>query len=365
MLIMRPTVLPSPSTRRLAFRPAGNWLRKHYWYVAAVALVLLIVNELYLFGTHLRRWDWLYVSGWVTFLVAFRATFLLPDKVDEVLTRLAASQVLGGGQGGLDSFRRGMHVSARRAARTGGLVVAAVLALGWILAYRTALASHFLAVILEVAGAFLAGSFIGRAVSYSRLGQRLRRKDFTIKLNPEHLDGVAGLRPVGRLYFFQSALVAVPGAFLAVWWFLIPLLGGRYSNWRGVYAALLVFVVACEFLALLAPMWSFHRIMAKGKEQLLGEADRISDQAAQIQKELLDSGNDSDMAQLEDKLARLTKRYQAIVQMPTWPVDTSIRRRFAVTNLLLLVPVVAQILGAPGSVQNLLDNVQKVFTGQG
>jgi hypothetical protein len=364
MLIMRLTVPPSASTRRLAFRPAGNWLRKHYWYVTAAALVLLILNELSLYGTHLRRWDWLFVTGWVTFLVAFRATFLLPDKVDEVLTRLAASQVLSGGMGELDSFRREMHISARRSARTGGLIVAVVIALGWIVAYRTALASHFLTLIVEVAGAFLAGSFIGRAVSYSQLGQRLQRQKFTIKVNPEHLDGVAGLRPVGRLYFFQSALVAVPGAFLAVWWFVIPLLGGRYSVWRGVYAGLLVFVVACEFFAFLAPMWSFHRIMSKGKEEFLDEADHISDQAAQIQNELLDSGSESDIAQLEDKLGRLTKRYQAIVQMPTWPVDTTIRRRFAVNNLLLLVPVVAQVLGAPGSVQNLLDNVQKVFTGQ-
>jgi hypothetical protein len=105
--------------------------------------------------------------------------------------------------------------------------------------------------------------------------------------------------------------------------------------------------------------------MNKGKEELLDEADHISDQAAQIQKELLDSGSESDIAQLEDKFGRLTKRYQAIVQMPTWPVDTTIRRRFAANNLLLLIPVVAQVLGAPGSMQNLLDNVQKVFTGQG
>jgi len=365
MWTVRLTVLPSPLTRRLAFRPDENWLRKHYWYVAAAALVLLIVNELYLFGVHLAHWDWLYISGWVTFLLAFKATFLLPDKVDEVLTRLSASQVLSGGKNGLDGFKRAIHISARRAAWIWGLIVAAVLAVGWIVAVRTAFASHFLAVILEVAGAFLAGSFIGRAVSYSRLGQRLQRQKFTITLNPEHLDGVAGLRPVGRLYFFQSALVAVPGAFLAVWWFLIPLLGGRYSNWRGVYAVLLVFVVACEFFAFLAPMWSFHSIMSKGKEKLLADADRISDQAARIQKELLDSENETDVAQLEDRLGRLTKRYQAIVQMPTWPVDTSLRRRFAVNNLLLLVPVVAQVLGAPGSLQNLLDNVQKVFTGQG
>jgi hypothetical protein len=236
--------------------------------------------------------------------------------------------------------------------------------LGWIAAKRTALPPYFLTVLLEGIGAFLAGSFIGRAVSYSRLGKRLKRERFAIAVNPEHLDGVAGFRPVGRFYFFQSALVAVPGVFLAAWWFLIPLFGERYSSWRGVYAGLLVVVVLCEILAFLSPMWSFHRIMNEGKQHLLLEADQISEQASRIQQQLRDSANGGDIPQLEDKLTRLIKRYHAIVEMPTWPVDTRIRRRFALNNLILFVPVIAQVLGAPSSWQHFLEDLQKVFSGQ-
>jgi len=364
MLNVRFTALPSPWTRALAFRPAGNWLRRHYLQITVAALVLLILNEFYLFGTYLRSWDWLYVSGWVTFLLAFRATFLLPDKVDVALSRLAASQVLDDGKSQLSGFKQGLHKSGRRAARIGGIIVAAVLALAWIVAKRGAVSSYFITILVEIIGAFLAGSFIGRAVSYSRLGQRLKKERFTINVEPEHLDGVAGLRPIGHLYFFQSALVAVPGVFLAAWWFLIPLFGERYSAWRSAYAGLLVFVILCEALAFFLPMWSFHRIMAEGKARLLTEADQISEQATEIQKQLRSGGNEVAVTQLEDKLERLTKRYHAIIEMPTWPVDKRIQRRFALNNLLLLIPVIAQVLHAPSSWQNLLENVQKLFSGQ-
>jgi hypothetical protein len=357
--------LPSPWTGTLAFRAAENWLRRHYLHVTVVTFILLILNEFYVFGAHLPGWDWLFVSGWITFLLTFKATFLLPDKVDAVLSRLAASRVLEDSNNELGDFKQGLHESARGAARIGGVIAAAVLALGWILAKRGALPFYLLTVLLEVAGAFLAGSFIGRAISYSRLGQRLKNEGFSINADPEYLDGVAGLRPIGRLYFFQSALVAVPGAFLAAWWFLIPLFGNRYDAWRDVYAGLLVFVILCEALAFFRPMWTFHRVMSDKKAELLIEADQISEQAARIQERLRGSADEGVAAQLEDQLGRMTKRYKAIVDMPTWPVDKRIQRRFALNNLILFIPVFAQLLGAPSSWQHFLENLQKSLSGSG
>lgn len=365
MLGVRFRAFPSPWTRALDFRTAENWLHRHYLHVAVVTLILLILNELYAFGTHLPGWDWLFVSGWITFLLTFKTTFLLPGKVDEVLSRLAASGVLDDSNNELGDFKQGLHESARGAARVGGVIVAAALALGWIVATRGALPFYLLTALLEVVAAFLAGSFIGRAVSYSRLGQRLKNAGFSINVDPEYLDGVAGLRPIGRLYFFQSALVAVPGAFLAVWWFLIPLFGNRYGTWRDVYAGLLVFVILCEVLAFFRPMWSFHRVMSDKRAELLIEADQISEQAAGIKKQLRGGADEDVTAPLEDQLGRMTKRYQAIVEMPTWPVDKRIQRRFALNNLILFIPVLAQLLGASSSWQHFLENLQKSLSGQG
>ncbi len=105
--------------------------------------------------------------------------------------------------------------------------------------------------------------------------------------------------------------------------------------------------------------------MSGKKAQLLIEADQISEQATGIQKQLRGSANEGTTAQLEDQLARMTKRYQAIVEMPTWPVDKRIQRRFALSNLILFIPVIAQLLGAPSSWQHFLENLQKALSGQG
>lgn len=362
---VRLTALPSAWRRGLASGLAENWLRENYSYLMVVILVLLISNEFYSFGAYLPDWDWLFISGWITFLLTFKATFLLPEKVDDVLRSLATSRVLQDDENKLGDFKQGLHRSARNVAWAGGVIVAAVLVLGWVLAKRAALPSYFLTVLVEALGAFLVGSFVGRAVTYSRLGQDLKRQGFAINVNPEHLDGVAGLRPVGRLYFFQSALVAVPAIFFAVWWFLIPLFGERYSGWREVYAGFFAFVLLCEFLAFFSPLWFFHRVMDEEKQRLLIEAAQISEQVARVQKQARDSVNESDIAQLEGKLGRLTKRYRAIVGMPTWPVDKPIRRRFALKNLFLFVPVIAQVLSAPSAWQNFFENLHKIFSGQG
>ena len=105
--------------------------------------------------------------------------------------------------------------------------------------------------------------------------------------------------------------------------------------------------------------------MSDKKAELLIEADQISEQAAGIQKQLRGSADEEVTAQLEDRLGRMTKRYQAIVEMSTWPVDKRIRRRFALNNLILFIPVLAQLLGAPNSWQHFLENLQKALSGQG
>src|SRR5689334_2707095 len=90
-------------------------LRTRYLAIFGAAMVLLIVNELLLFGPHLYRWDWLLVTGAVIFLVFVRSPTYLPDRLDEALTRLANRRVLTPGDG-LAAFRRRVHSRARRAA---------------------------------------------------------------------------------------------------------------------------------------------------------------------------------------------------------------------------------------------------------
>ena len=105
--------------------------------------------------------------------------------------------------------------------------------------------------------------------------------------------------------------------------------------------------------------------MSGEKARLLIEADQISEKATGIQKQLRGSTGEEVTAQLEDQLERMTKRYQAIVEMPTWPVDKRIQRRFALNNLVLFIPVIAQLLGAPSGWQHFVENLQRALSGQG
>ena len=42
---------------------------------------------------------------------------------------------------------------------------------------------------------------------------------------------------------------------------------------------------------------------------------------------------------------RLIERFNELNDAPTWPIDASIRRRFALRNLALLVPFIGYVVG--------------------
>lgn len=348
----------------VALSPAENWLRRHYGPGAVVLVALVVVNELYGRGTDLLRWDWLFITGYLTFLAGLRITLELPVRVHQALGRLTARQVLVDQRADFPAFEHRIHSDGRRAALLGGAITPVVMLLAWILAKRGALPSFLLTAAGEVVASVPVGFFFGRAISYGRLGRRLGTQRFVIDIDPEHLDGAGGLRPIGDLYFFQAMLLAVPAVFLGAWWFVIPFFDG-YADWRNVYAGLLVPVLCCEALAFLLPMRSFHRIMQKAKGRLLDEADRISHEVLEMQKKLRHVTDEAERERIAVHVGRLSGRYAAIDGMRTWPIDIRIRRRFALSNTALFIPVLAQVLGAPDSWQQLLDAVQKVVSGQG
>ena len=349
-----------PSVHRVAFWPGEGWLYRRFVWFAGSLLLLLGLDELRLRGGDIRRWDWLFVTGILAFLIALRPSLALPDKMHATLARLVAGKVLSAESDDLEAFERELHRSSRWAALVGGAVTVPVLVVVWIVARG----GVTLYTIVEAAAALPVGLCIGRTVGYGRLGRRLNRSRSIIAVDPEHLDGATGLRPVGDFYFFQAKLLAVPAAFLGAWWVAIPFYGGQYDGWRNAYAALLAFVLLCELLAFFLPLRSFHLIMKEEKQRLLAEADEISHQALEVQRQLRAAPESVEVTRLEDRLGRLAHRYQAIEKMPTWPVSVRVRRRFALNNLILLIPVIAQLIGAPDSLQRLLDTLEKALTGR-
>jgi hypothetical protein len=215
--------------------------------------------------------------------------------------------------------------------------------------------------IVAVAGGYLGGRPLGRAVAYGTLGVFLRRHGHEPVARPGHLDGAAGLKPVGDFYFFQAMVLAIPAVFLAVWWAVIPLLG-RYTNWRQSYLALLTVALAGEIMAFLVPMWSFHRVMKLQKEICLREADEISREVSDLQLRLMSTEAEEEREAINHRLSLRMDRYSAIDAMPTWPLDSGTRRRFTINNLALCLPLLSRVLNLSDSWKEFVDGIQRILS---
>ncbi|GAA1674179.1 hypothetical protein GCM10009765_24410 [Fodinicola feengrottensis] len=354
---------PAPLAPDFALWPAERFLRRWYVWVVVVMLVLVGAYEVIPIGFDLVHWDWLFVSGMVVLLVALRMALDLPDRVQQTLSRLANRGILVADPADPDDFADftdTLHKSVRRASVVPAAGIALCVLGSWLFAYGAMIVTRPAVIVAEVAGAALAGLFIGRAVGYGRLGRRLEHSALTVKPEPDNFDGAAGLRPIGNLYFFQAGILALPASFLAIWWLIIPALG-KYAVWRGPYAAFLALVLLLEVLAFVVPLLAFHRLMVREKAELMVQADRHSQEAASVRRQLLSAAPDQRLT-LEMRLAWLGERYSVIETMTTWPVSAPIRRRFTINNALLLLPIAMQAFGVSPKWQELLENLHKAMS---
>jgi hypothetical protein len=81
-----------------------------------------------------------------------------------------------------------------------------------------------------------------------------------------------------------------------------------------------------------------------------------------VQAELTEASTNQERDELKDRLSSLTERYWAIERMPTWPVDTKMRRRFTLNNAALLLPLLTQSIHLTGGWQKALEEIQRILT---
>ena len=363
-----------PASRQFMAR-FENWYQRHFLIIFAVGMVLLWLNEVFVYSS-LGHWDWLFISGVVIAFLGLRLGILLPAQMGRMLGRLRVSgslvltngveQVLSEEQ--LKTFRGSFEARSARWARNGGIggIVVILLSILAISYYRQDLSNIigkfggiitnplatiffvgfviFLAV--EICGGYGIGYYLGYAASNGGLGHLLKQQALVVKVQPGHPDRAAGLRPVGNLYFWQAMLLAIPALFLAGWWVLIgvvPYFTKLYAQWRVPYLIMFALVVITEVLAFVGPLWSFHQAMQVQKTKLLEEADKLGQSIVSIVKELTEGPPSEKANVLKDQLAAMQQRYEAIQHMPTWPVDTNTLWKFAGS---LVVQIFIAVLGA-------------------
>lgn len=204
--------------------------------------------------------------------------------------------------------------------------------------------------LFETAWAYVAGCHIGRMLAYARLGPQLRNAGASLRVVPGHIDGAAGLRPIGDFCLRQALIVALPAAYLAAWSFLIPAWPdayrkARYLRWMHPYLGLLSIALIFEVIAFVFPMWWFHREMQRQKERLLEEADYLSERIGNIPKQLAQAPTSEERDALNEELSLKTKQFWDIERMPTWPVNTAIIQKFVLGNAPLAIPLAAEVFG--------------------
>jgi hypothetical protein len=371
------------TSRRRGLTAFESHVRRHRLAWSTGLTTVTVLDQLILWGWRLADWDWLLTSGAVLFAWLYPVSLLLPDRVDVTIRRLVESSGVASAHTNrtgdsdpdtaadsviepfdLPSVVDDLHARAQVYAARGGPLLATAMALGWLAAKRSEFLSYAPLIVAETAGAYLVGMFVGRAVAYGGLGRHLARRGLDLQSQPGHLDGAAGLRPVGELFIYNASLIAVLALYLGVWWLAFPHLD-RYPDWRRSYAGYFAVVVAAEVLSFFTPLLWFHRKMSQRKRELLAEGDGLAHQVLVLQGQWLTAADDQERTALTARMTYLTTRYQEIQQMPTWPVDTRVRRRFAVNNLLVLSPVLLQFLGIPDRWSTLWSSVAGTIGGQG
>lgn len=306
-----------------------------------LVVLVLPAYQLQVSGLEFMQWDLLLFSGLLAFILGLKLIAGLKQRFENTIQRLIQRKVLLLPENAIDAFFAQLEGHARDWARLAGLVCALAMAL----AFGIALAQDFqwpraLLGLAEVPAAYIAGTYLGRMASYGQVGWQLQAQGISLGLQPDHVDGVAGLKPIGDYYFRQACIAAIPAVFLALWWFIFPLWPRDYSAWEQAYLALLSLAILIEVLAFIVPIWSFHRLMLNAKQHWLGDADRLSIEINELERRL-DAGDTH--APGATRLAELRRRFWAIEDMATWPVDLRTRKRFQLNNLLLLLPLVGDI----------------------
>jgi hypothetical protein len=356
--LLRPDLV-SGSREAAASREVSvcRWLRWSIVFALSVQQIPLLYYD------HIL--DILQLSGWLVLLVGLELAGRAPVKLRQAVQRLESRGVLGPAER-VEHLMRGLERTGQAWAVASGWCVAGALLVTSplaLLAVSRSAASGLTAsdlALLIVAGA-VAGSWLGRMTGHGRLfGKALRREDLNLQVILGHPDGAGGLEPIGDFYLYQSLTASLPAIFLGVWMLLISLGGASrllrsYRPYLDQYLWLLPLAMLFEILVFALPMSSVHLVMKSWKEhKFLAKADSLSPAIAAAQASL-DSNASGEPEAARQRLTQLTERYQELQKAPTWPIDSSIRRRFTWRNLGLLIPFIGYIIGHMSFWQQVSD----------
>ncbi len=172
---------------------------------------------------------------------------------------------------------------------------------------------------MELIAAFILGVYAWRIIVIAWSLRQLGSK-FRLRIQIGHPDNCGGLRPVGDLCFSIGSIWGTVG--LAMFTFFFPL-------------------------------YEVHRDMLRVKPNFQARLDEITVRQSELAQQVADpavSGDPTKVAAIEVELADLAKAYEHNSPIPTWPVETTVVRKFIITQLVPLTGVAAWLPSYLGKV---------------
>ena len=229
----------------LALAPTcGRRCERTSLILLGLALVSLGLWDIRRVGFDFAQMDVLLLSGVAVFIAGLLVARTIPRRLKATLGRLIQREAVVAAEGAspeadLDKLWNALEDRAGIWARAVAVISAITILIAFLVVFWGEFSAAKIFLTLgEVVGAYVAGTFLGRMACYGQLGRVLTERGLRINVVPGHVDGAAGLKPVGDFFFFQAMVVAVPAVYLTLWWFLIPY-WPRYEGWRQPYLGLL------------------------------------------------------------------------------------------------------------------------------
>lgn len=307
---------------------------------------------------------WAEVSGWLLMILGLWFAGSVDERFARLLGRLRQRGAIVMAGDDFEALVGNCRRSADRGASIGAIVfpIIMMLAYWW---YYQLLANDVasgqmviftLKLALEIVGAVLLGSYGGRMIAHGLLGRSLRRAGAGIEVTVGHPDGAGGLRVVGDYFLYQARLIMLPAIFFAFWFVLAPIwveifpahetsaTSANFADWKGVFGIAFLGMLAVEVAAFLMPMLFFRRELKRHSDDYLREADALGAEVM-MTKALIMKETDPDRVEaLRTRRDALVQKIGALENPPEWPIDASIRKKFAWGNVMLFaIPFVAKL----------------------
>jgi hypothetical protein len=201
-------------------------------------------------------------------------------------------------------------------------------------------------IICTGASSFLLGAYGGKILLYIFT---FKFKDIGVdfEIHPGHLDGVAGLRPLGEFYFKKVfPLFFFLIVYFGIWLLImhIPFIELKYQQWENGFLVLFILSILEEMLFIFVPLYLIHKIMDIKKHELKNNLDTLTYNIFEIKGKLSEELPEQKRKELNEQLQFKIDQYHEIENMPTWPFNLKIIRKFTFANALAVLPVIPQII---------------------